>query len=488
MLRIRLKSTLCALPLLVLAIAALVLQTETIVVAQSAQYSGGISILGLVDNPINLTDADLLSLPMVSEVATIHCVWENVPGSPPTITVNWTGIPLFHLLTMAGARSEAFKVVFRARPPDDFFDTLKIEDAVDPHIILAIKANDTLLTTVSEFYPGHKGGYRIVVPGRWGYKWVADVGSIEVVDSNILGTYETSLGQPDDALIPNASTTSTDPPVQVFKSTLGNRTFQFGVLTNASIDGFEFNNLQSEISLNVSVSPHAVGFADFIVEQDMLKGPYSILVDGKTVGFSQAKVVGRAFQFLIFPEGKHVVTIIGAESPYRIPTIVIEPLNQPIRVGETVLMNASGSVDIGVIVSYDWDFGDGTSGTGAVAPHTYATEGAYQVSLNVTNNEGFSNVKTFQVVVESVSIDIALIIKAILLVSVVLLAFAFAYLMLTKRHTTQPCHSLKKRIKEHASAIFVRTNLREGLTRGWLSCARSARCSYQYQVLSANHG
>jgi len=112
---------------------------------------------------------------------------------------------------------------------------------------------------------------------------------------------------------------------------------------------------------------------------------------------------------------------------------VIEPLNQPIRVGETVLMNASRSVDIGVIVSYDWDFGDGTSGTGAVAPHTYATEGAYQVSLNVTNNEGYSNVKTFQVVVESVSIDIALIIKAILLVSVVLLAFAFTYLMLTKR-------------------------------------------------------
>jgi hypothetical protein len=334
---------------------------------------------------------------------------------------------------MAGARPEAFKVVFRARPPDDFFDTLKIEDAVDPHIILAVKANNTLLTTVSEFYPGHKGGYRIVIPGRWGYKWVADVGSIEVVDSNILGTYETSLGQPDDALIPNASTTSINPPVQVFKSTLGNRTFQFGVLTNASIDGFEFNNLQSEISLNVSVSPHAVGFADFIVEQDMLKGPYSILVDGKTVGFSQAKVVNRAFQFLVFPEGKHVVTIVGVESPYRIPTIVIEPINQPIRVGETVLMNASGSVDIGVIVSYDWDFGDGTSGTGAVAPHTYAKEGAYQVRLNVTNNEGFTNVKTFQVVVESVSIDIVLIIRAVLLVSVVLLAFAFAYLMLTKR-------------------------------------------------------
>ncbi|MCJ7767454.1 PKD domain-containing protein [Candidatus Bathyarchaeota archaeon] len=433
MLRTKLENTLRVLPLLVLIAVALALQTKTTVVAQPAQYSGGINIFGLVDNPINLTDADLLSLPMVSEVATIHCVWENAPGSPPTITVNWTGVPLFHLLTMAEARPEAFKVVFRARPPDDFFDTLKIEDAIDPHVILAVEANDTLLTTVSEFYRGHKGGYRMVVPGRWGYKWVANVGSIEVVDSNILGTYETNLNQPDDALVPNALPTSISPPLQVFNSTFGNRTFQLGVFTNASIDGFEFNNLQNEISLNVSAPPHVMGFADFIVQQDMLKGPYSILVDGKNTAFVEANVTGRSFQFLVFPEGNHAISILGAESSYRIPTIVIEPINQPVRVGEIVIMNASRSVDIGVIVSYAWDFGDGTSGAGAIVSNTYAKEGRYQVSLNVTDNEGFSNVKTFQVAVESVPLNIALIIWAGLLVFTVLLAFAFAYLVLTRR-------------------------------------------------------
>jgi hypothetical protein len=112
---------------------------------------------------------------------------------------------------------------------------------------------------------------------------------------------------------------------------------------------------------------------------------------------------------------------------------VIEPINQPVRAGDMVIMNASGSVDIGVIVSYDWDFGDGTSGAGAVVSHTYAKEGAYQASLNVTNNEGFSNVKTFQVVVESVFMDITLIVRAGLLVSAILLAFAFAYLVLTRK-------------------------------------------------------
>jgi len=124
MLRTKPKNTFCVLLLLIFTITWLVLQTGKTVVAQPVQFSGGISIFGLVDNLINLTDADMLSLPMVSEVATIHCVWENVPGSPPTITVNWTGIPLFHLLTMAEVRPEAFKVVLRAHPPDDFFDTL----------------------------------------------------------------------------------------------------------------------------------------------------------------------------------------------------------------------------------------------------------------------------------------------------------------------------------------------------------------------------
>jgi DMSO/TMAO reductase YedYZ molybdopterin-dependent catalytic subunit len=196
---------------------------KTVASSPLPQYSGGITVSGLVDNPLNLTDADLLSLPMVSEIATIQCVYYDVPGSPATITVNWTGIPLFYILTMAQVRPEAFKVVFHARPPDSFFDTLTINETLDPRIILAVKANGTLLTTVSEIYPDHIGGYRLVVPGRWGYKWVANVGSIEVVDQNVLGTYETELHESDEALIPvdqraqgYALPASIKPPLEVF--------------------------------------------------------------------------------------------------------------------------------------------------------------------------------------------------------------------------------------------------------------------------------
>ncbi|MBU0703781.1 MAG: M4 family metallopeptidase, partial [Chloroflexi bacterium] len=42
----------------------------------------------------------------------------------------------------------------------------------------------------------------------------------------------------------------------------------------------------------------------------------------------------------------------------------------------------------GTIVSYEWDFGDETTDSGAIVSHTYATDGNYTVTLTVTDNEG----------------------------------------------------------------------------------------------------
>lgn len=53
-----------------------------------------------------------------------------------------------------------------------------------------------------------------------------------------------------------------------------------------------------------------------------------------------------------------------------------------------VVFDGSASTDDGLIVSYRWDFGDGTTASGKVAVHTFAEPGVYQVRLTVTDSRG----------------------------------------------------------------------------------------------------
>ncbi len=57
----------------------------------------------------------------------------------------------------------------------------------------------------------------------------------------------------------------------------------------------------------------------------------------------------------------------------------------------TVAVDGSASYDPdGTIVSYDWNFGDGSSATGMTAVHTYAIGGDYLITLTVTDNDGLA--------------------------------------------------------------------------------------------------
>ena len=56
--------------------------------------------------------------------------------------------------------------------------------------------------------------------------------------------------------------------------------------------------------------------------------------------------------------------------------------------GEAVSFDGSDSDDPdGEIISYEWDFGDGTMGSGETTTHIYASEGTYIVTLTVTDND-----------------------------------------------------------------------------------------------------
>jgi PKD repeat protein len=71
--------------------------------------------------------------------------------------------------------------------------------------------------------------------------------------------------------------------------------------------------------------------------------------------------------------------------------------------GETVTFDASASTpDGGTIISYAWNFGDGTPivvETDPITTHVYASVGNYPVTLNVTDSEGRWDIETHTITV-----------------------------------------------------------------------------------------
>jgi len=71
---------------------------------------------------------------------------------------------------------------------------------------------------------------------------------------------------------------------------------------------------------------------------------------------------------------------------------------------EQVTFDASSSFDPdGEIVSWEWDFGDGSVGEGEVVDHSFSTPGDFTVVLTVTDNSGAQAVASQTVTVDECS-------------------------------------------------------------------------------------
>jgi PKD repeat protein len=100
--------------------------------------------------------------------------------------------------------------------------------------------------------------------------------------------------------------------------------------------------------------------------------------------------IGTTSQTVVVPD----VPVNGA------PTATFSATTSPLAVA----VNASASTDDGTIVSYGWDFGDATTGTGVSATHTYASAGTYTIVLTVTDDQGATGTSSQSVVVPALPV------------------------------------------------------------------------------------
>jgi hypothetical protein len=164
-----------------------------------------LNVTGLVENPLILNWTTILAMPKTTVEAPLICVDAPTQG----LNANWTGVKLQTVLEAAHPSQDAIKVAFYAA--DGYTTDLPVETARRDDILLSYEKDGTPLNDL-----------RLVVPGKWGYKWISQITRIELVNYNFLGYWE-GYGYPDEAditmnsrstepVIPSPSPTTTSPP------------------------------------------------------------------------------------------------------------------------------------------------------------------------------------------------------------------------------------------------------------------------------------
>jgi PKD repeat protein len=101
------------------------------------------------------------------------------------------------------------------------------------------------------------------------------------------------------------------------------------------------------------------------------------------VGTNYANALTRAVSIRLVPPG-----VILPPGTAPVPAFVFSP-SAPL-VQTDVTFDASSTTSSSPIVSYAWNFGDGTTGSGAVVKHRYQQASDYSVILTVTDEMGLS--------------------------------------------------------------------------------------------------
>jgi hypothetical protein len=174
-----------------------------------------LSVSGLVQNPLTLSYSDITAMPQTSVEASIYCV--DFPSQLVT-GGRWTGVKLSYILEEAGVLPSAIKVAFYAA--DGYSTDLDLETATRENVILAYEQDGQPLSET----------LRLVVPGKWGYKWITQVTSIELVNIDFKGKWESqgysdaadmesSQNRPSQPDLPSSNLTSSIEPTPPTAST-----------------------------------------------------------------------------------------------------------------------------------------------------------------------------------------------------------------------------------------------------------------------------
>ena len=129
-----------------------------------------LNVDGMVARPASFSLAELKNFPVRSQITHLACEegWSYI--------AEWTGVPLSHVLDLAGTLPQARYVIYRSFQPD-WWESIDMADALHPQTLVAHSMNGGEL-------PVRFGGpLRLRVPRQLGYKSVKYITRLTVTDS-----------------------------------------------------------------------------------------------------------------------------------------------------------------------------------------------------------------------------------------------------------------------------------------------------------------
>jgi len=129
-----------------------------------------LAVEGMVARPMSFSLAELRTFPSRSQITHLACEegWSFI--------AEWTGVPLSHVLEVAGIRPDARYVVY-ASLEEGWWDSVDMDDALHPQTLVTYGMNGGDLPL------GHGGPLRLRVPRQLGYKSVKYITRLTVTDS-----------------------------------------------------------------------------------------------------------------------------------------------------------------------------------------------------------------------------------------------------------------------------------------------------------------
>jgi DMSO/TMAO reductase YedYZ molybdopterin-dependent catalytic subunit len=146
-------------------------QTEDFKRLQAGGFSDWrLAVDGMVARPASFSLAEIRSYPSRSQITHLACEegWSFI--------AEWIGVPLIHILNVAGILPKAKYVVYFSIDRD-WWDSIDMADALHPQTLVTYGMNNADLPV------GHGGPLRLRVPRQLGYKNVKYITRLTVTDS-----------------------------------------------------------------------------------------------------------------------------------------------------------------------------------------------------------------------------------------------------------------------------------------------------------------